>query len=165
MFHTGIGLRPMQLGDSPHLLNIDLKSSEFPWEVADWELLNNYFKHWRVLIALFNNTPAAFSVFELDSDEDSLHIHKLEALPIGKRVGLQFLMLDAIEHDGRCAALGVMDFIVPVSSCRGPGDPYDISEWVSRAGFKCQREEPSMFEGYGKEIAGYVFQKTIEYGK
>ena len=71
-----LDFRPMSAGDSHHLLDIDLKVSEFPWDVEDWQLLQKFFPDWEISVATLNKTPVGFSVVELSADDDLCRLYK-----------------------------------------------------------------------------------------
>jgi hypothetical protein len=159
-----LDLRPMSVGDSHHLLNIDLKVSEFPWDVEDWQLLQKFFPDWEISVATLNSTPVGFSVVELSADDDLCRIHKFAVLRRAQRIGVDNSLLNLIEYRTSIKSLGTLEYVASESACR-PGDPYDVSQWLIWHGFTCEATEPEMFEGYGKDYDAYLFRKTIHEGK
>ncbi len=154
-------IRPMTLGDSHHLINIDSKASEFAWDVEDWQILQKYFPDWKVWIVSLMDTPKAFAVVEVDHNEDISRIHKMAALPEARRIGADLSLLDTIEYDAVVSGVGTVEFVVSETSCRGGNDPYDISAWLLRRGFKCEETGRETYDAYGKMYDGFAFRKLV----
>lgn len=163
MTKLALNLRPLLAGDSHHLLNLDNKVSEFPWDVEDWQLLQKFFPEWEVSVVTLNETPKGFSVIELSADEGVCRIHKLVAQPNG--VGLLNVLMDRIEYRAFIKQLDVIELIVSETECRGGDDPYDKTKWMRQQGFKCEDIQTGLFEAYGNQYDGYVFHKSLHEGK
>lgn len=159
-----LDIRPMSVGDSHHLLNIDLKVSEFPWDVEDWQLLQKFFPDWEISVATINKTPVGFSVVELSADDDLCRIHKFAVLLRARRIGVHLSLMNVIEYRTFTRSLGTIEYVASECCCR-PGDPYDVSEWLLRENFRCQDTEADMFEGYGKNYDAYLFRKIVHDGQ
>jgi hypothetical protein len=154
-----LDLRPMKAGDSNHLLSIDRKSSEFPWEVEDWQLIQQYFPGWEVSVATLNGTPKGFSVIELSDEKDACYIQKLVAL--GNDDDLRQLLLARITF--RTLVKGFSSILY--STCElncCPGDPYDESVWLQSQGFTYNATEVGEYSAYGRDYDGYIFSKKVE---
>lgn len=156
-----LDLRPMALGDSHHLINIDNKRSEFPWTVGDWQCFQRYFPEWEVSVVTLDETPVGFTVIELSKDENKCYIHKFAVLPKGLTVGIDLVLLNRVEYRTVTKGLNCIEYPVSESSCN-PGDPYDVSEWLLRNGFRCEETVEEMFEAYGSYYDGFLFRKPIE---
>lgn len=155
-----LDIRAMKEGDSHHLVNIDVKSSEFPFEFEDWQLLAHYFPEWRIMVSCLDETPVGFAIVELDKDELVMRIHKIVALPEAKRIGVDTTMLCHIEYEAQISGFAKIQLPVPSLACRGPGDPYDISEWLKNNQYRCVGTEEEIFEAYGEKIDAYIFEKN-----
>lgn len=160
-----IELRGPQTGDSHHLLNIDSKTNEFPWDTEDWQIARMYFPHWKVYIGTVCREPAAFALASSDKEKDVCEIHRIAALPDAKVKGLDAMILDTIEYDAFIAGVGYLQIVLPETSCRGGDDPYDMSRWLNRMGFHCDEVKEESFEAYGNVYQEFVFRKSIHYGK
>ena len=163
---TGLGkmqlnldVRPMQQGDSHHLLNIDLKASEFPFDFDDWQTLARFFPEWKIAVATLDDTPVAFAIYEIDEEEKVVRVHKIAALPNARRIGVDSTLLSAIEYTAVTQGMSAVEIPVPASSCRGKDDPYDVSVWLNRNKYRCVRTEAGLYEAYGDDEDGYIFQK------
>lgn len=156
-----LDIRPMKDGDSHHLINIDLKSSEFPFQFEDWQLLAHYFPDWKIMVGCLDETPVSFAIVEFEHDDEMVvRIHRIVAMPEGKKFGVHNAILYTIEYEATIAGFAKIQIPVPTSSCRGPEDPYDMSEWLKENKYRCVEIEEDMFEAYGETIEGYIFEKS-----
>lgn len=152
-------IRRMREGDSHHLVNIDLKTSEFPYDFEDWQLLGNYFQDWHIWVATDSQKPVAFAVVEIDENEHIARMHRIACLPEGKTIGIHNLLLMTLEGNYCQQKLKGIEMPVPHTMCMADNDPYNVSVWLKSHGYKCIRTVPDMFDGYGKDIEGYIFFK------
>lgn len=158
-----LDIRPMTGGDCHHLVNIDLKSSEFPFNFNDWHTMSKYFPDWKIVIGTLNKTPSAFAVFESDLDERVNVIHKFATLPIGRRLGVDTAILNSIEYETFISGFKAVHFWLSEFECQGGEDPYDMSNWLKRRGYKCTNTEPDMYYQYGRPADCYIFEKQCLY--
>ena len=156
-------IRPLNKTDSHHLLNLDLKTSEYPWSSDDWELMDKFFPEWEVSIATVDGVPKGFSVTELDIKRNIQRIHKL--VVIKPYPTLKTLLLERIEYRAFVHSVSTIEFILSETECRGKDDPYDRSTWLKRQGFRCEGIHKDTFEAYGNVFDGFVFRKLIHEGK
>lgn len=162
MDRKDLDIRPMKEGDSHHLINVDLKTSEFPFGFQDWQLLAHYFPEWKIMVACLDETPVGFAIVEMDKEDRTVRIHKLVAMADARKLGVDNAILHTIEYEATISGYQKVQLPTPTSSCRGPGDPYDISEWLKKNKYVCVGTEESMFEAYGENMDGYIFEKNLE---
>lgn len=159
-----LDVRSMGPGDSHRLIDIDLKVSEFPWAIGKWYNLQWTSEDWDITVATLNNTPVGFSIIESLVDIDICRIHRLVVLNLAQRIGLNNMLLDRAQYAAVIRGLTIIEFMVSEVSCRGMNDPYDLSVWLLKQSFKCEKIEKERFEAYGKKYDGYLFRKTLHYG-
>lgn len=156
-------IRPQEAGDSFHLLNIDRKGSEIPFEVTDWQLVQRDFPAWQIKVATVRETPCAFVLYELDTMNGVASIHKLAALPFARTIGIPNFFVDIVRHLAVIKGFTHIETILPTYECRGKNDPYDVSAWLLSVGFVWKETLTEVFEAYGKVVDAYVFHKPVEY--
>lgn len=156
-----LDIRPFQLGDAPHILNIDLKCSEFPFDIEDWQMIKSYFPHWEILMAVIRKQPCAFIMYDYDSENRVGNLHKFAALPYALKAGVIGYLIDVISNTALLRGFTHLELIVPSNSCRGGNDTYDRSSLLLRNNFKCTKIITEAFEAYGEADDGFVFRKTI----
>ncbi len=154
----GYSIRPFgEVQDSAHVMNIDQKSTEYPYDFQDWQSLN-MIPDWYGFICTHKETPCGFVLYEL---LDCLRIHRLAVLPEYRRHGVGITLLHLAEENARLKQVKLFEFPVPETSCRGGNDPYDMSKWLNLQNYRCEEIQEAMFNGYGKDIDGYIFRKRI----
>lgn len=152
----GYSLRGVgEVQDCTHLMNIDRKSTEFPYDFEDWQQLN-LMSDWFAFLTTYKNTPCGFVIYELST---CLRVHRLAVLPEFRHQGVGVTLLSIAETNAGNRKL--YEIPVPETSCRGGDDPYDVSKWLSLRGYKCEETVEGMFFGYGKDIDGFIFRKKI----
>lgn len=154
-----LDIRGVKDGDLHHLINIDRKGSEFPWDVEDWRIANIHFPEWRIIIATLDDEPVALALYEFNEKVDECVIQKLVAIPEAKWV--LSMLLDKIEYGTYVQQLGAISFLISELECRGSFDPYDKSQWLKEHGFKWSLTHPNIYDAYGQRYDGYVFKKVI----
>ena len=160
-----LDVRAYKAGDSAHLLSIDLKGSEIPFTVTDWQLIQRDFPHWTVLFAIVGGKPCGFALFSLDTEKGVARVHKLAALPYARSIGAMSMLLSTVQSKGIVAGMQYVEVVVPSHECRGKDDPYDRSHTLNNLGFKCVNITEGVFNAYGELAEAYCFRKPIDYGE
>ncbi len=160
-----LDVRIYQAGDAAHLLNIDLKGSEIPLTITDWQLIQKDFPHWKVLLASIEDEPCAFVLMSIETDKEVARVHKLAALRYALPMGIIGMLLGTVQHKGMLEGVKTVEVVVPSHECRGRDDPYDRSHLLNSLGFKCTKITEGVFNAYGETAAAYSFSKTLVYGE
>ncbi len=159
-----LDVRAYKAGDSAHLLSIDLKGSEIPFTITDWQLIQRDFPHWKVLLAIVDAKPCGFALFSLDTDKGVARVHKLAALSYARSMEVVGMLLDTVQYQGMVEDIKDVEVVVPSHECRGKDDPYDKSYMLNSLGFKCVKITEGVFNAYGELAEAYCFRKPIDYG-
>ena len=159
-----LDVRAYKAGDSAHLLNIDLKGSEIPFTITDWQLIQRDFPHWTILLAIIEGKPCGFALFSFDTDKGVARVHKLAALSYAHSMGVIGMLLNSVQYKGLVAGVNIVEVVVPSHECLGKDDPYDRSYMLNNLGFRCVRVTEGVFNAYGDPVEAYCFSRPIDYG-
>lgn len=154
-------IRQTRDSDAHYLVDIDRKSYEHPFDVRDWQSLAIDFPSWDMCIASVDQHHCGYSVAEDNRADGIVTVHRLGVSPQYRRRGIGSLLMHRIEYKALANHATAIEIPVPETSCRGPNDPYDVSEWLKKLGYRCTRSCEAMFTAYGKAIEGYIFGKPI----
>jgi ribosomal protein S18 acetylase RimI-like enzyme len=137
-------IRPQDVRDVHHLMDIDLKCFDTPWPVAIWRRVSQDCLLW---VACWKNTPIGFVIFKPHYDGD-IEIVKLAVKPAYRSAHISYQLLRLVEKYAAEAQSPVIRMVIPeVRLC--PGETDDLSAWATKCGFKARRYvAPSIVEFY-----------------
>ncbi len=152
-----IEFRPSYKEDAHYLIDIDLKCFDYAWLLEDWRAIaNNSF----ACVATWNSTPVGMIIFSRTMYND-LEVMKLGVKPAYRNHGLGSQLLFNCLLYGRDILASRIVMVIPESRIC-PGDSHDLSQWLSKRGFRAQ--VPLLhdyYTFYGKPEDGVVFSLPI----
>ena len=161
-------IRPVQCPqDLKHLMDIDLKCFEDPWDEIDWEEVystNHHNKH-KVLIGTTMGVPISFIVWYEDGVNGCVKRFGVRPGFQGKGVGTK--LLDAVETSVRhnqCAQLFVEVSESMVYEMVQDRTCISVPEWLGNRGFKATivKQGGGLYCGQIEDLI--VFEKTFTEG-
>lgn len=153
-------IRTAQTKDVHHLVDIDLKSYDYPWSVDKWRKLSED-PTCIIVVASFKVEPISLCIWQKKPAVKEAEILRLATKPKYRKRGVATFLLNAAEHSAKVHELAKVTIIVPEISCF-PGHPDDISQWLLKHGY--QAIAPilkNQFYMYGKHCDGFKFEKVI----
>ena len=153
-------IRPAQVRDVHSLVDIDLKSYDYPWAVDKWRELAAD-TTCDILIASLRVEPIGMCVWQTSPDGKEGELLRLAVKPVYRECGIGSLLLATVELEVREKGLEKLVIIVPEVKCF-PGHPDDVSQWLLvrryRAGTPILKDHFSM---YGSRCDGFKFTHTF----
>ena len=158
-------IRRAQVRDVNALLDIDLKSYDYPWTITKWREISGD-EDYTLLIATLKAQPVSMCVWRRRKDAaDCAEIVKLATKPRNQGQGLAALLLNRVEGNMRSAGIKKAVFAVPEIKCF-PGHPDDVSAWLLARKYKpvkpILRDEYCM---YGSMCDGFQFARDLSKGR
>jgi N-acetylglutamate synthase-like GNAT family acetyltransferase len=153
-------IRTAQTKDVHHLVDIDLKSYDYPWTVDEWRKLSED-PTCIIVIASFKVEPISVCVWRKKPAVKEAEILRLATKPKYRKRGAATFLLNAAEHSAKAHELEKVTIIVPEINCF-PGHFDDVSQWLLKRGY--QAIAPILknhFYMYGKRCDGFKFEKVI----
>lgn len=148
------GIRPAKPDDLVYLQDCDLKSFDYGWNAEEWAFaVENY----AVKIAHFYGTPIGFAVMAVVTEPDRIaHLFKVAVKQSfrNRKVG-RLLIAETIAF-AKHARLRDIESVVPETLCR-PGEPQDITGWLSKVGFKGTGVIRNYIQNMGVNEDGFKF--------
>jgi hypothetical protein len=139
--------------DAIYLLDIDLKGSEIPLGIEEWQIIANL-SNWVIFVADWMGEPTGFIVF--DSTPQAVEVHKLSCKPIERSSTILETLLGVAEAEARVTGSNLVRCLVPECSC---GGAYDVADWLNSMGYLATKVEPDMFWFYGRNYDTFHFEK------
>lgn len=153
-------IRFAQVTDINSLLDIDLKSYDYPWTINKWRDVSND-EDYILLIASLKVQPVSMCVWRRKAGGERAEIIKLATKPYYQRQGFATLLLNKVENDMRSAAIREAVITVPEIKCV-PGHPDDVSAWLLSHKYKpvkpILKDEYCM---YGSVCDGFQFARVL----
>lgn len=147
-------VRPAVAEDVTHVMDIDVKSFDLPWSSEEWHR-----PQLSIGVATLQKTPIGVAVFQIVRFKEDCYVefHKLAVRPNfrGRKVSLQ--LFEDVMHCARYSGATHIETIVPENLCL-PGNPQDISGWLTRVGFRATGVKRGHFQLYGQPEDGYEFR-------
>jgi len=157
-----LDIRQAKDSDAHYLVDIDRKSYEHPFEIRDWQSLAINCPEWDLCIAIVDFRYCGYSICEDNRADRVMTIHRLGVIPNFRGRNIGSMLLHRLEYKAVAAQMKSIEIPLHETSCQGKNDPYDVTEWLIKKGFKCLRIEEALFQAYGKPMDGYIFGKTVE---
>ena len=149
------------------LCDLDLKTYHYPLPMARWkELVGMYGKPTepRVVVVEIMRKPAGFAMWQV-VDEDVTRIIRLGVLPRARFKGLGTTLINDCIAQCQTQKTDRLRIVIPDIHCH-PGDPDDVSGFLSKTGFHPTGEVISEHARmYGDWRDGYVFERNIVHDK
>ena len=152
-------IRDMGPLDIHYLMALDIKHSEVPWGTKEWQFIAAYFAEWSISVLVVEDTPVAYVVWEYDTEERLVRVHRFVCPP--EKLFMDLLSFE-MELEAEELLTNCIEFLVPEYRSKGKNDPYDCSQWLLSKGYRCEEVERSMFIAYGKDHDCFVFRKKVE---
>jgi ribosomal protein S18 acetylase RimI-like enzyme len=156
--------RPSNANDIPYLKKLDLVCHEEEPASRKWweDFLAN--PQGEIIVAAQEGSPVAVIVWQLQVEKipgeqnrvKVLHVNKICVHPEYRHQGVgRYLMAHAHEYAAqkRCSYISIS---APEYYCQ-PGDPYDVSVWLNKLGFKSTIILPHKVHIYGKLWDQFLF--------
>lgn len=145
-------IRAATKNDAHYLFDIDLKCFDFPWSIHEWRIFGQACLG---TVATHNSVPVGMVLFK--ANDDDLLIVKIGVKHEFRRQGIGRALVDNCLQYARDTNLLTLSMVVPETLLR-PGDPDDVSGWLTTTGFKPTIPLLSQhFEMYGKSEDGVRF--------
>jgi N-acetylglutamate synthase-like GNAT family acetyltransferase len=142
------------------LLDIDLKSYDYPWPIAKWRAVLGDEEH-SVLVACVKAQPVGVCIWRRSKQHLRAEICKLAIKHEYRRHGFACNLLRRVDQD--VAELGMLEtvVVVPEINCF-PGHPDDVSVWLSKQGYTPERHIiRDKFLMYGSLCDGFQFIREV----
>lgn len=155
-------IRHAKDSDSHYLVDIDRKAYEHPFDIKDWQSLALDFPTWDMCIATLDYRHCAYSLCEDNRADNVMTIHRLGVVPNFRGRGVGGLLLHRLEYKAVVQHMKSIEIPLPETSCQGHDDPYDVTGWLQKRGYRCVRTQENLFLAYGRHVDGYIFGKSIQ---
>lgn len=156
-------IRLTRPGDVNALSTLDLKTYHYPLELETWkELAGQSGKPTepKVVVVEVARRPVGFALWQ-EVDEDVARIIRLGILPKSRFCGLGTLLIKRIIAHSQTEKKDRLRIVIPDLHCQ-PGDPDDVSGFLSKVGFHTTGEViQDHSRMYGDWREGYVFERNI----
>lgn len=153
-------MRPANVGDINYLMDVDLKSYDYPWTLDEWR---KYLEDLTctTLLASYKVEPVSVCVWQNKPGIDEAEILKLATKPAYRNQGAGLFLVNAVIMAAADYKLSNISIIVPEIKCF-PGHPDDVSQWLLNRGFHAivpilKRH----FRMYGARCDGFKFMLEI----
>jgi ribosomal protein S18 acetylase RimI-like enzyme len=152
-----INFRASTERDAHYLIDIDLKCFDYAWLPEAWRQVS---KTCVACVATWNETPIGMAIFGKTPDGD-VEILKVAVKPAYRNQGIaQHLLYNCALYAREVHAFRLI-MVVPEGQLR-PGEPGDISDWLTRLGFRAQVPLlKDYFVFYGQAEDGVIFSFPI----
>lgn len=152
-------VRPAYPTDLNYVMDIDLKSYEYPWTQDDWQTINDD-KTYHKFVATLSTRPIGFAIWT--KEENEAVIIRLAVKRSHQRQGAGSRLLEALETDALTNSCSIISIIVPEFNCC-PKSADDVSQWLLNRGFKTMLPIiPQYALMYGQFVDGFKFIKEIK---
>jgi len=149
--NSSVKIREANALDRSKLYDMDIKCFDDVWDLEAW--LHWFEKDRVIYIAELDNKEVGFAVCVLLSD--GILIEKIGVKPAHRLLGISMSLLLTIQLcAGEQEWPGVVSTTVP-ETFLSPGQPGDVSGWITKVGFKAQVPlHPHYFCINGEDING-----------
>jgi len=153
-------LRPALGNDINFLIDIDLKSYDYPWLVDKWRslALNSVCT---VTLATMNMGPVGFVAWKKKIADKEAEILRLAVKPAYRNNGAGSLLLGSVEVDANENGIQKITLIVPEIHCF-PNHKNDVSQWLLARGYQAIKPIfKNYFDMYGSKVDGFKFVSSV----
>jgi len=149
-------LRPASGNDINFLIDIDLKSYDYPWSVDKWRLLALN-PACTVTLATVNMEPVGFVAWGKIIADKEVEILRLAVKPTYRNNGIGSLLLGSVEINANENGIQKITLIVPEIYCF-PNCKGDVSRWLLARGYQATKPIfKDYFNMYGSKVDGFKF--------
>lgn len=154
-----LALRGSRPEDAHYLIDIDIKCFEFPWSPAQWRRAS---ADCMACVVTWKDTPVGMAVFRKN------HLGDVEIVKLGvkkpfRKLGVSRALILNCAIYAREVASPFLVLIVPERRLC-PGDPEDLSAWLTRLGFRARTPlYKDYFKFYGEREDGVMFYLPIPF--
>ena len=156
-------IRLTRPNDDNSLSELDLKSYHYPLPLERWKELSRLAgkpTEPKVVVVEVVRKPMAFAMWQ-EVDSDVTKILRLGVLPKARRHGIGRLLIKKIIVHSQAEKKDRLRIVLPDIHCL-PGDPDDVSGFISKVGFNTTGEVITEHcYMYGEWRDGYVFERNI----
>jgi len=157
-------IRLSRPSDINNIVSLDSKCYVYPFKMKDWQNIvekSGRDGEPRVIMLEVLDRPVGFSMWRLGGEEKVTKILRLAVLETHRTIGLGRLLVAACHRGSALSGMDKMRLTVPDIHCC-PGDPDDVSVFLSKTGFAATGEIVRDFkEMYGDPVDGYVFEREV----
>lgn len=147
-------IRSIMIKDLNWLMDIDIKSYEYPWSIEQWKKLADGLQY-VILVALVKNVPVGFVAY--DRTQGEVEILRIAVKPSYRRKGIGTKLLYTVEKGA--GTLNRIRIVVPEIQCF-PGHEDDVSQWLLKRGYVAVPPIlKNHFQFCGNNIDGFTFIK------
>jgi GNAT superfamily N-acetyltransferase len=151
-----LSLRPALGNDINFLVDIDLKSYDYPWSIDKWQSLA-FDPTCVIVLAIINVEPVGFVAWRKKTAIKEAEILRLAVKPAYRKCGVGSLLLSSVEITACESGLQEIVIIVPEVYCF-PGHKNDVSQWLLARGFRAVAPIfKNYFDLYGSKVDGFKF--------
>lgn len=153
-------IRPAQVRDVHSLVDIDLKSYDYPWTIDKWRKLAAD-STCDILLASLKAEPIGVCVWQKKPAKKEGELLRLAVKPAYRNLGVGSLLLCTVELEAKDNDLESMVIIVPEIKCFS-GHPDDVSQWL--LDHKYRAVTPILkdhFSMYGSRCDGFKFMHVF----
>jgi len=152
-----IAFRAAEQKDAHYLIDIDIKCFDYAWTPEEWRQVGKYCV---ACVATWNGTPVGMAIF-CNDHAGSIEIVKIAVKKAYRRLGIaRRLLYNCILYARELYATRLV-MVVPESTLQ-PGNPEDVSEWLTQLRFRAQVPLlKDYFTFYGEPEDGVVFTLPI----
>lgn len=151
--------------DINNLTVMDLKCYHYPMTLEDWkQKIKDKKTNTQIIIVEFRRHPVGFAMWSVEQLENEYvgKILRLGVLPQYRRKHFGKLLLTFIFKYLRDWKCNKVQIVVSSLHCL-PGDPDDVSEFLTKCGFQTTGEVVSEFKWmYGDLVDGYIFERNTD---
>lgn len=131
-----LSLRCATGDDCQHLIDIDLKCFEFPWNADFWGWAG---ANYSIFVVTHYDQPVGFACYCIcDSGYCRSRVMVLNKVAVKSAYrghGIGNMLVEAVQRMALSADLMLMETIIPESLCR-PGEPDDVTGFFQKLGYR-----------------------------
>jgi GNAT superfamily N-acetyltransferase len=153
-------IRLAQARDLHPLVDIDLKSYDYPWSVDKWRKFVTD-PTCMILLASFKVEPVGMCIWQKKLAIKEAEILRIATKPAYRGKGAGIFLLHGVETGAKEHGLEKVTVIVPEIKCF-PGYPDDVSQWLLNRGYKAITPIlKDHFYMFGGRCDGFKFVKYM----
>lgn len=150
-----IKVRPISEGDLVYLMDIDLKASDYPYELDDWKLIGSV-SNLECFIGTSQDTPVGFVLYE--RNDTRTIIHKLCVKPYYTEQGIGGKLITVVHNVAQMRDHDCIDLPIPENYCL---DNLWLPTWLNKLGYLAKEIQNDFYSLTGEKIPAYIFRRMI----